>query len=94
MASCPKCGNYVNNPGQVCGSCQTAMRKAEELTRLQIKETKKRLRESNNSDGGSKFHFLYCLCIGWWLSMLLVCMIFPLFFRGGRRLIKKAFGIW
>jgi len=49
----------------------------------------------NESGGGSgKFHGLYCLLVGWWLSMLLICCIVPLFFKGGRRLIKKAFGIW
>jgi len=45
-------------------------------------------------NSGEKFHWLYCLLIGWWLAMVLVCCIVPLFFRGGRRLIKKAFGIW
>ena len=50
---------------------------------------------SNDSGGGSgKFHGLYCLLVGWWLAMVITCMIVPLFFKGGRRLIKKAFGIW
>ena len=48
----------------------------------------------NQGGGGTRFHGLYCLLVGWWLSMFLICMIFPLFFSGGRRLIKKAFGIW
>jgi len=93
MAHCPKCGEYVNNPGQVCGACNNAMKNEAELTRLKIKETKKNIR--NNSDGGgARFHGLYCLCIGWWLAIILACCIVPLCFAGGRRLIKKAFGIW
>jgi hypothetical protein len=48
----------------------------------------------NNESGKARFHGLYCLCIGWWLAMLLVCCIVPLFSNGGRRLIKKAFGFW
>ena len=96
MANCPKCGNYVNVAGEVCGSCRRAMKDAAELTRLQTKETKKRMRESNNSGGGGsgRFHGIYCLLIGWWLAAFLAMLIVPLFFRGGRRLIKKAFGIW
>ena len=50
--------------------------------------------QGDNNSGSTKFHGLYCLLIGWWLSMFLICMIFPLFSSGGRSLIKKAFGIW
>jgi len=41
-----------------------------------------------------KLHGLYCLLVGWWLAMFIACMIVPLFLKGGRKLIKKAFGIW
>ena len=93
MAKCPQCGDYVNLEGQVCGSCKRGKRDSEELNRLRIKETKMNIKQNRN-EGGTRFHFLYCLLIGWWLSMMLICFIVPLFFPGGRRLIKKAFGIW
>jgi hypothetical protein len=38
-----------------------------------------------------RMHWLYFLLIGWWLGLCMVCMIFPLFFRG---LVKKSFGYW
>jgi len=59
----------------------------------QARAMEKIVKNQSGSSGG-KFHGLYCLLVGWWLSMFLVCMVFPLFFRGGRSLIKKAFGIW
>ena len=59
----------------------------------QEKERKKSL--NNGQDGGKgKFHGIYCLLVGWWLATFLICCIVPLFFKGGRKLIAKAFGIW
>jgi len=55
---------------------------------------KRAKRNANKQAGKANFHGLYCLIIGWWLSMFLVCMIIPLFFAGGRSLIKKFFGFW
>ena len=96
MANCIQCGTYV--PGDkgaktLCFRCRGAQDDAEKLTRLQIKNEKKRQREGN-SDGGTRLHGLYCLLVGWWLAMILSFCIVPLFFPGGRRLIKKVFGIW
>jgi hypothetical protein len=96
MGTCPKCGKW--NRGDkldksLCPSCSRAKNDEEKLTQLRIKETKKNLR-NNDSGGGSRFHGLYCLLVGWWLAMIIACCVVPLFFPGGRRLIKKAFGIW
>ena len=68
---------------------------AEEYSKT-IKKRNKPNKSSSSNDGGDgvKFHGLYCLLVGWWLAMVIVCMILPLFFKGGRKLIKKAFGIW
>jgi len=66
-----------------------------ELMERQLREQKKQAKQSKNRESGKgNFHGLYCLLIGWWLAMFLVCCIVPLFFSGGRKLIKKAFGIW
>jgi uncharacterized membrane protein YvbJ len=97
MGNCPKCGSW--NRGDkffngLCPKCSRAKNDEEKLTQLKIKETKRNLRDNNNSGGGSKFHLLYGLLVGWWLAMILVACIVPLFFSGGRRLIKKVFGIW
>ena len=96
MGTCPKCGSSngaEKGNNHLCSSCTYAKRDEEKLTRLKLKEAKRNQRESNNS-GSTKFHGLYCLCIGWLLAALLVCCIVPIFFAGGRKLIKKAFGIW
>lgn len=76
-------------------------RAAEEQTRIMRrqeyeanKEKKRQRREENRQSGKGNFHGLYCLLVGWWLAMFLICMIAPVFFRGGRNLIKKVFGIW
>ena len=72
----------------------------EENLKKQLKNSQKQESEFNQESGSyiktgnGKFHFIYCLIIGWWLALMLVCFIFPLFFRSGRSLIKKAFGIW
>jgi len=68
---------------------------ADELNKKHEREERKRNKEDNSQrNGKGRLHGLYCLLIGWWLSMFLICCIVPLFFPGGRRLIKKAFGIW
>jgi len=67
---------------------------AEEYSKTIKKRNKPNKSSSSNDGGGGKFHGLYCLLVGWWLAMVIVCMILPLFFKGGRKLIKKAFGIW
>jgi len=61
---------------------------------LQKNAERRERRLQNKQSGRGKFHGLYCLLFGWWLAMLLVCCIFPLFSSGGRSLIKKVFGIW
>ncbi|WP_010262200.1 hypothetical protein [Treponema primitia] len=38
-----------------------------------------------------RMHWLYFFLVGWWLGLVLVCFIIPLFIRG---LVKKAFGYW
>lgn len=70
---------------------------AKEQTRImqrQEYEANKERKRQRRENGKTRFHFIYFLFIGCWLSLFLVAMIFPLFFSGGRRLIKKAFGIW
>lgn len=57
-------------------------------------EARRQRREARRQNGKGSFHGLYCLLVGWWLAMFLICCIVPLFFEGGRSLIKKAFGIW
>jgi len=84
MAKCTRCGKYVNNEGEVCGSCRSAINNTDKLTKRKLKE----------SNSGTRLHGLYCLLIGWWLAMFIAILIVPLFFSGGRSLIKKAFGIW
>jgi hypothetical protein len=54
----------------------------------------KQAKRSAKSKSGEHLHGLYCVLVGWWLALVLICIIVPLFFRGGRLLIKKAFGIW
>jgi hypothetical protein len=39
-----------------------------------------------------RMHWLYFFLIGWWLGLMVCCLIFPLFFAKG--LIKRAFGYW
>ncbi|MDR2494435.1 MAG: hypothetical protein LBD24_04330 [Spirochaetaceae bacterium] len=38
-----------------------------------------------------RMHWVYFLLIGWWLGLILICCIIPLFIPG---LVKKAFGYW
>jgi Flp pilus assembly protein TadB len=71
---------------------QTEILQRQEYDRKRVE--KKARRNANTQAGKANFHGLYCLLIGWWLSVFLVCIIVPLFFPGGRLLIKKAFGIW
>jgi len=66
----------------------------ERQAREQKKQQKRARQSENRENGKGNFHGLYCLLIGWWLAMFLICCIVPLFFSGGRKLIKKAFGIW
>lgn len=43
------------------------------------------------------FHIVWFLFIGWWLSMFLVSLVFPLFlllFSGGRKMFLAAIGYW
>jgi len=49
-----------------------------------------------NIDRGpeTRMHWGYFFLVGWWLGLMLVCTILPLFFKGGRGLVKKAFGVW
>ena len=54
---------------------------------------KQRNLEEDQQNGRIRFRVIYFLLIGWWLGMMLAMMIVPLFFAGGRRLIKKAFGV-
>ena len=65
-----------------------------EKSKKREKPEKKKNKEENNERGKKRFHLLYCLLVGWWLAPLIISCIVPLFFSGGRRLIKKAFGIW
>jgi len=96
--------HHHNNPG---GShpyrCYDDLGNAREYSAIikkklkQDKEQDKERKKSNNNvqtGGKGKFHGLYCLLVGWWLATFLICCIVPLFFKGGRKLIKKAFGIW
>jgi hypothetical protein len=75
-----------------------AMKKQTEIMQKQANEqkwaAKDAKRQQNKQAGKSNFHGLYCLVVGWWLSLILICIIVPLFFSGGRSLIKRAFGFW
>jgi len=61
---------------------------------IQNKQLKNQKRANNKQAGKSNFHGIYCLLIGWWVGLILICCIVPLFSQGGRSLIKKAFGFW
>ena len=90
--ACIKCGSISVTNG-LCPKCAQAKEVEEKLNRERLKNEQRKSRENSNSSG-TRFHGLYCLLVGWWLAMVIACMIVPLFFKGGRRLIKKAFGIW
>ena len=83
-------------------AAEQSAKAAADMARTQKKVAKEQARANrdrnnqrdSNSNGETRFHGLYCLLIGWWLAMFLVCLIIPLFSNGGRKLIKKSFGIW
>ena len=38
-----------------------------------------------------KMHWGYFFIVGWWLGVMAICCIFPLFIKG---LVGRAFGYW
>ena len=38
-----------------------------------------------------RMHWLYFFLVGWWLGLVLICFIVPIFIPG---LVRKAFGYW
>ena len=79
---------------QQADAAEKQTRIMERQAREQKKQQKRAKQQENRESGKGSFHGLYCLLIGWWLAIFLICCIVPLFFSGGRRFIKKAFGIW
>lgn len=41
-----------------------------------------------------RMHWIYFLLFGWGLGMCMAGLVFPLFFRGGRRFVSACFGYW
>ena len=85
-----RCYDSLNNAREYATIIEKRVKEEKKLE----KERKKSHNDNRQDTGKSKFHGIYCLLIGWWLATFLICCIVPLFFKGGRKLIKKAFGIW
>lgn len=41
-----------------------------------------------------RMHWVYFFILGWGLGMCVASLVFPLFFRGGRRFTTACFGYW
>lgn len=52
------------------------------------------IREEVREVNVRKMHWLYFLLLGLGMGSIIVCMIFPLFFKGGRTLAARLYGYW